>query len=273
MKLENLWKIKSFGKSPPTEKNKTMSSPDPYGKHADSWWKKYFPDSEEVPAADLCKALRTDSTFGSGGDESERDVEIVIKEVIGVVRRSTRAPKPPSLETHMSQAASVYMMACDDDEFYDTSTDESVSREDFINFAKRCGPLNNIVKRSVESFIVNGDILPWFHGLTKREIAMGRLKRAFERTKEGLFLVRTTDHAQRNFVISVIVRSKKTGKLRDRHELIHNNGDEGFSKFPPGQPGNESFKTLSEFLENYRTTYRLGVTRDVFNYLDSICNS
>ena len=81
-----------------------------------------------------------------------------------------------------------------------------------------------------------------------------------------MFLVRTSKNAPENFVISVIVRSKKTGKLQDSHQLIYNSGDEGFSKFPPGQPGNVSFKTLSEFLENYRTIYRLGVTRDVFNY-------
>ena len=79
--------------------------------------------------ADLCKALRTDSTFGSGGDESERDVSIVIK-VIGVVRRDTRAPRLPA-NTHISQAASVYMV-CDDDEFYDTKTDELVGRKIFV---------------------------------------------------------------------------------------------------------------------------------------------
>ena len=63
---------------------------------------------------------------------------------------------------------------------------------------------------------------------------MDRLKRAIKWgiEMEGLFLVRTTDHRRRNFVISVIVRSKKTGKLRQRHQLIYNSGDEGFSKSP-----------------------------------------
>ena len=175
---------------------------------------------------DLCKALRTDSTtFGSRGDESEQDVKIVIKEVIGVVRRYARAPKPPSLEKNMSQAASAYVAFGYDDEGYDTSTDELVNRKDFCRFARRCGPLNNIVKRSVQSFIVNGDILPWFHGCISREISKDRLKRAMSwrniEKKEGLFLVRTSKNAPENFVISVVVRSK--GKLRFLHQLIHNN--------------------------------------------------
>ena len=55
----------------------------------------------------------------------------MIKEVIGVVRRDTRAPRLPSLEKNISQAASVYMV-CDDDEFYDTKTDELVRPGRFL---------------------------------------------------------------------------------------------------------------------------------------------
>ena len=132
-----------------------MSSLSDFEKHANAWWTKHF-DSKEIPVADLCKALRANETFCSG-DESERDVSILIKEVIGVKEGFG-----------VTQQEGIGVI----------QPKQLVNQKDFCHFAKRCGPLEKIVKRSVQSFIVHGDIVPWFHGCISRKISKDRLKRA-----------------------------------------------------------------------------------------------
>ena len=244
-----------------------MSSPDDFGKDADSWWIDYFPDSEEIPLEDLCRALRTDPTFGAGRYENERDISTIIREVMGVTQRQNNAPKPPTLNSNKSQSSSLYIMY-DPDEEEDVQTGSLVTRKAFVRFAKRLGPLKDIVKRSIRSFILHGHIVPWFHGCISRSVAESRLKRAMNHAakKEGIFLVRTSSNRPENFVISVILKSPKTKKLAIRHQLIHNNGNEGFSTKVMNQPGNVTFPTLTEFLEQDRNMWRLSVTRDVFIY-------
>ena len=180
---------------------KTMSSQDDFERDANSWWKKHFSDSEVcvrvegettsmISLAEFRKALRTDPALGSG--HNDKEVSVIIKEVIGV---------------------------------FDESENLLVDRKDFCNFVKRYGPLKNIFKRSVQSFIVNGDIVQWFHGRISRNIAQSRLKRAMSweniKRKEGLFLVRIGNSKPEHFVISVV------GKLGFSHKLIYNHGKKG----------------------------------------------
>jgi len=246
-----------------------------FGKDANVWWVKMFPDSEMVPLDDLVKQMMNDKkTFGDSEDVNKLDVQSIVRDVMGAEFRN-KAPAPPSLNSTMSQSSSLYVMYDPEGE-EDSSSGYLVKRADFKNFCMRLGPLNGILKRSIRNFIVNGSIVPWFHGKISRKDAENYIKRMWKKIRSsGIFLLRTSNHIRSQFVISVIVKKtqdEKTGgkktKWLFRHEVLHNSGKLGFSKMPMNQPDNDTYDTITQYLETDRAKYTIPTTRDVYSYWD-----
>ena len=148
----------------------------------------------------------------------------------------------------------IKLIACD------SPLQTMISRKQMKDFISRCGPLRLCCRRALDNFFEStGRLYPWFHG----KISRSQSTALIERAGGGSFLIRASERHADKFTVVYGEETNQDG-IHVRNVLLINLGSRGY--VVGAKESSESYKSLKDFVDAYRTLLQRAVPSELSNY-------
>eukprot|EP00939_MAST-03C_sp_MAST-3C-sp1_P003170 g3170.t1 len=210
---------------------KTLSQGKRFAPAAEAWWANTFGKGiTEVPVEDLAIAMRR-SPFNCTAERRQTLINLVQKVICVNHRGKKKKEKGPPYEGRPKKyvttlkaksSTALYTSSVANPpvappslvpnssvglySFYDAKPNAAevfVEKSEFVWFVVRTGPLSECVKRALDNFYCNGELVPWFHGHVDKTSAKALFRESLQRFGTGgLFFVRYSASVKTSYTVT-----------------------------------------------------------------------